>query len=621
MYTATARPISVRRFDRGAFDFALIFSSLILITLLSLAAFWHVWYLNRIYPGVAVAGVQIGGLTRNEAIRKLQSEAGNLPLPPILLREGARQWPVESHLLAAKTDWADAINRAYLIGRTGQMGDNLVAQVSSALGGQSIIPQLTFDESQLRLALARIAEDTRRPAQAAIQTGGITIAAQPGVEMDIEQTLQRLSSALRNVDLAEPVIVPIQLIHIQPEANANQSNATTTPLSSLVTVPATGIQLKNENLGLDFAVDPATTRRLIAASEPFTVDERALRHLVESWASQVDIEPRNARLTFNAYTGAIDVLRPSQWGRKLDVDATYAAISAALAAKSPNADLKVDDVPPAVDMNNIANMGIRELVVSASTYFKGSSYGRIHNIQVGAAKFEGLVIPPDGIFSFNRSVEDVSLANGFGDSLVIFGDATVNGVGGGICQVSTTIFRAAFWGGFPIVERYNHGYVVSWYGEPGADATIFTPGVDFRFRNDTGAYLLLEPVVDAENGVITFNFYGTKPNRQVTVSTPLIDDVKPAPPPKYTFDPTLPEGTIKQVEWENKGMTVKLIRTVSDANGTRSGDLVSHYTAWGAAYKYGLNAKVPNSANSDAPIALPTPTAVPAQPAAETSQG
>lgn len=86
-----------------------------------------------------------------------------------------------------------------------------------------------------------------------------------------------------------------------------------------------------------------------------------------------------------------------------------------------------------VDMNNIAYMGIQELVVSASTYFKGSSAGRIHNIKVGAAKFEGVVVPPGGIFSFNRIVEDVSLANGFGDDCDL-GDATVNGVGGGICQ-------------------------------------------------------------------------------------------------------------------------------------------------------------------------------------------
>ena len=151
------------------------------------------------------------------------------------------------------------------------------------------------------------------------------------------------------------------------------------------------------------------------------------------------------------------------------------------------------------------------------------------------------------------------------------------------------------------------------------DATIFTPGVDFKFRNDTGAYLLIEPVVDAGNGVITFNFYGTKPNRQVSISQPMIEEVKNPPAPRYELDNSLPEGTIKQVEWETKGMTVKIERTISDGNGTRSGELVSKYTAWGAVYKYGPNANVPASASSDA--TLPTPTEVPTEPVPETTEG
>ena len=618
MYTATARPLSVRRFERGAFDFALIFTSLILVALVSLAAFWHVWHLNRIYSGVSIAGVAVGGLTRGEAVVKLQNEAEALPLPPILLDDGSRQWPLDNNLLSAKADWLSIVNQAYLIGRSGRIGDHLVEQFTTALGGKSLNPRLQLDPGQMRNALNRIAEDARRPAQAGIESSGVVIPAQPGVELDVDQTLQLVVNTLASTDSVDPISVPMKLIGIQPQAEA-QANTATSP-TALLDLPSTGILLKNDPLGLSFAIDPATTRKLVAVHEPFTVDEFSLRKMIDGWARQIDIAARDARLSFNPNSGAVNVVRPSQPGRKLDVEATYQAVAAALAAKSPTAELKIDEVPPAVDMNNIAYMGIQELVVSASTYFKGSSAGRIHNIKVGAAKFEGVVVPPGGIFSFNRIVEDVSLANGFGDALVIFGDATVNGVGGGICQVSTTIFRAAFQGGFPIVERYNHGYVVGWYGEPGADATIFTPGVDFRFRNDTGAYLLLDPYVDGENGVITFNFYGTNPGRQVTVSQPIIEDVKLPPPPKYTFDATLPEGTIKQVEWENKGMTVKIVRTISDANGTRSGEIVSNYTPWGAAYKYGANANVPGS-SAPAPAALPTPTEIPAEPAAETTEG
>ncbi len=223
------------------------------------------------------------------------------------------------------------------------------------------------------------------------------------------------------------------------------------------------------------------------------------------------------------------MLQTSQPGRKLDVDATIESVQSALAGGSTQAPLALVEVAPAVDSNRVAEMGIRELVTSSSTYFAGSSASRVRNIEVAAEKFEGVVVPPDGIFSFNEVVRDVSSANGFEDGLVIWGDRTAVGVGGGVCQVSTTVFRTAYEGGFPIVARTNHGYVVDWYGEPGMDATIFTPYVDFQFRNDTGAYLLLDPVVDSANGVMTFNFYGTKPNRTVTVSKPDIKDVKQPP--------------------------------------------------------------------------------------------
>ena len=225
-----------------------------------------------------------------------------------------------------------------------------------------------------------------------------------------------------------------------------------------------------------------------------------VEHL-EMLAEQFDVPARDARLRFNPATGGITVLRSSQTGRALDIDATVAGIEGALVAGQETRQLVIAEVAPAVDMNRIAEMGIRELVASGTTYFAGSSAARVRNIEVAAEKFDGVVIPPGESFSFNQHVEDVTGANGFEDSLIIWGDRTAVGVGGGVCQVSTTIFRAAYAGGLPIVERYNHGYVVDWYGEPGLDATIYTPTVDFRFRNDTDAYLLVEPVVDSAGGV------------------------------------------------------------------------------------------------------------------------
>jgi vancomycin resistance protein YoaR len=174
------------------------------------------------------------------------------------------------------------------------------------------------------------------------------------------------------------------------------------------------------------------------------------------------------------------------------------------------------------------------------------------------------------------------------EGLIIGAERTAVGVGGGICQVSTTVFRAAFNGGLPITERYAHGYIVSWYGEPGLDATIFTPDVDFRFRNDTGHFLLVKPEVDTEAGEITFYLYGTRPDRVVEADPPQIANVSEPPPPLYEENDALPAGTIKQVDWAKDGMDVVVVRRIKYGDGqVTEQKFVSKYEPWQAIYQYG----------------------------------
>ncbi len=216
---------------------------------------------------------------------------------------------------------------------------------------------------------------------------------------------------------------------------------------------------------------------------------------------------------------------------------------------------------------------------------------------LSAGKLRSAVIPPGDEFSFNTIVGDVTAENGFVDSVIIVGDRTEVGVGGGVCQVSTTAFRAAFWAGFPIIERVPHSYWVSWYNEPGLDATIYTPDVDFRFRNDTAHYLLIQPEVDAAAGRITVRFYGTRPDRAVEMMAPVRANLQPAPKPLYVEDATLPAGTIKQVDWGKEGMNVTVNRVITYGDGRVQQDkFVSRYQPWQAVYRYGPGTKLPAAA-------------------------
>lgn len=581
---------------RTAFDLIGIWLLLALLCAITLPAIWQFWHANRIYTGVSVGGVPVGGLTRAEAIQRLQSSLFAYPLPPVVVDYQGRQWPLQTAQASARADLLAAVNQAYLVGRQSNLIGSVGMQLQAALFGRSITPPLDIAPEPLQAAIQSIAATVDKQPAAARAIGSVAVPAEEGIQVDIDATLREVMAALQQTDLHETAVVPLAVTTLPPPAQTATAKPQALPQVAAIQQP---LLLRAEPSGLEIALDPARLSQLVVSANPLQIDAEGLRTYLATFADQVAVAPRDARLDFDPGTGAVTVLQTSQPGRKLDVDATLESVQSALAGGSTQAPLALVEVAPAVDSNRVAEMGIRELVTSSSTYFAGSSASRVRNIEVAAEKFEGVVVPPGGIFSFNEVVRDVSSANGFEDGLVIWGDRTAVGVGGGVCQVSTTVFRTAYEGGFPIVARTNHGYVVDWYGEPGMDATIFTPYVDFQFRNDTEAYLLLDPVVDSANGVMTFNFYGTKPDRTVTVSEPDIKDVKPPPPPQYVVDESLAKDEKKQVDWEKEGMTVTVTRTIVENGTTRTDTLASNYEPWRAVYLVGPGTDIP---------ATPTPT-------------
>lgn len=590
--TLTTSPYTRMRVERSSLDFLVLWLAVLALVSIALVGGWQFWHTNRIFTGVSVAGVPVGGMTRAAALVHLNRELTPYPLSPISIEHENRQWVLSNTNLAPQPDLLGAVNRAYLVGRHDGVLAQIVTQGQALFGYHNIQPSLQFNEGAIRQQLSQIAAEVRRPGRAAVQVGTVALPSQPGVDVDLESTARLVLNALLR---REATVIELQTLVVQaPDA------AQTASVPSELTVSRQPITLRHPESGLTFALDAAMIARILPGGNPAQADENKLREIVQGWAKQVYVPAQDARLRFNASTGGVEVLTPSVVGRQLNVDATVNNVKDALAAQQNQAVLALEQVPPQVDSNRIAELGIRELIASGSSYYQGSSLARIRNIEVAAEKFVGVVIPPGGIFSFNKIVQDVTAANGFEDSLVIWGDQTMVGVGGGVCQVSTTVFRAALNAGFPIVERYNHGYVVSWYGEPGMDATIYTPSVDFKFRNDTAAHLLVQPVVNSSGGVITFNFYGTKPNREVTISAPVVTDVKEPGPTKYKVDEALAPGERKQVEYAQRGMTVTIERTITENGQTRVDKIVSKYQPWNAVFLVGPGTEIP---------ATPTPTA------------
>ncbi|MDX1683525.1 MAG: VanW family protein, partial [Phycisphaeraceae bacterium] len=227
--------------------------------------------------------------------------------------------------------------------------------------------------------------------------------------------------------------------------------------------------------------------------------------------------------------------------------------------------------------------------------------GLTYNAQA-AANFFGLVIAPGEEFSFNRYLGDVTEAGGYEEGLIIVGGQTITGIGGGVCQVSTTVFQTVFYAGFPVTERWQHGYMLGYYNDgegPGMDATVYDPLVDFRFVNNTPHHLLIENYYNEADESLTFKFYSTDMGRRVEKTGPVFENIVPAPSREedvWQYDPDLPPGTVRQIDWATEGATVTVGRTVYDQNGNVIIDeeFVSQYVPWPNGYQYGPGVDAPD---------------------------
>src|SRR3989338_3837918 len=191
---------------------------------------------------------------------------------------------------------------------------------------------------------------------------------------------------------------------------------------------------------------------------------------------------------------------------------------------------------PNVTTKEANDLGIVEIIGEGKSTFFGSIPNRAHNIFLAASRISGILVAPNEEFSFNKALGDISKFTGYKEAYIIQNGKTVLGDGGGVCQVSTTLFRAILNSGLPISERHAHAYRVGYYEQdspPGFDATVFSPSVDLKFKNDTGTHILIQSYVDPSNMSLTFTLFGKKDGRQVSISKPIITNVSSTPAPLY----------------------------------------------------------------------------------------
>lgn len=314
--------------------------------------------------------------------------------------------------------------------------------------------------------------------------------------------------------------------------------------------------------------------------------------LLSPLEQQVNTEPVEALFSFE--NGKVVAFRPSSIGKKIDRDSLEIGLISRLKnilLNKPQAieiELPIKILNPKITTDKANNLGIKELIGMGTSLFQHSIPNRIFNVNLAASRINGILVSPNEIFSFNSALGDISAFTGYKQAYVIQNGKTVLGDGGGVCQVSTTFFRALLNAGLPIIERSAHAYRVGYYEQdspPGFDATIYSPSVDLKFRNDTVNYILIQSAIDPKTLRLTFFLYGTSDGRKVELSTPVISNQTAPPPPQYLDDPARPKGSMEQTDFEAWGANVYFTRIVTkDGTTLISERFNSNYRPWQAVY-------------------------------------
>lgn len=355
---------------------------------------------------------------------------------------------------------------------------------------------------------------------------------------------------------------------------------------------------------IKFEINPIELVSLL--SFPTGINERKLNEKIEELATEINRPSRDAIFNYeklangkykvNDFQPHLDGLAINKEELKNKITNAVGEIASSSEGKAPETitnELVLETVQPTLTLEKLNDLGIKELIGYGDSYYAHSIPNRIWNVALTAQKINYSLIAPGEEFSFNKTLGEVSKRTGYRSAYVISGGKTVLGDGGGVCQVSTTVFRAALNAGLNITKRKAHSYRVSYYElnqKPGIDATVYSGDVDLRFINDTPGYILIKTESDSENLYMDVELYGTSDGRTAEILNHKTWDPRSAPPAAYYPTTEIPAGTTKQIDWAVSGIKASFDYVVKDKNGQviREENFYSNYVPWSAKYLQGI---------------------------------
>lgn len=541
---------------------------------------------DRIATGVEIAGVDLGGLTPGEAKSLLQHRAAKLLHVPVVFVSGTRRWEITPARLGVKVDWAAAVEAAQ------RRGDGFrplrgLRRLEVRFFGAQVSPPVQDWNEALAYQLSLFAREIDRPHRdAALRLHGLQVAIVPGQDgnvLDRREAASIVVHALASLSRGAPVELPVRR---DPQTVASDDLAE--PAEQARTALSAPVRLQIGPTRYRLARWRIAPILLLPAhgSSELTLGGPAARRYLSRLAHTVGRPPRDA--TWAVTTKGIRIV-PARDGVVLKREPTEKALLAALLSPDDRvARISVETVSPSRSTEQARSMGITGLVGGYETFYGGDP-NRIHNVQLVAHLIDRTLIAPGATFSFNATTGERNEAKGFLEAPVIINGELQTGLGGGVCQVSTTLFNSAYEAGLGITARTNHALYIDHY-PLGRDATVNYPDTDLEFVNDTPRWLLVRTFVGASS--LTVNLYGTPVHRRIVTETQPLTTAGPVPVKKVE-DPNLLRGQTVVTESGSAPLQTSVHRRVYSPGGKLLHDDVwsSYYVGESRVIKVGT--KVP----------------------------
>lgn len=619
---------------RWLLDAAIVFFIACLITA-SLYFIFEKKYQNKIYPGVWIGEINLGGKTVEQAKSLINEEINNINRSGITFYYEKNKVPIMPTIISTESDFAyqiinfdseKSVDQAYNLGRDKAFFSNLKNKINGLIRKRIINLSFSMNETEIQNILkenfstfeipaedaklvlneqnnnftplnksfdeingneSAVVGDLKPPTNDTYLTGFMVSEEKLGKIMDYKKAIKLLGINLLKLNSS-----PIQL-------------STETDYPEIYKKDCLNIEAKAKNI---LSLAPIT---LIFEDNKWEVDKEQLaqwlslkikseaknqdlvniglnKNIVEQFlkekiAPDIDQEPINAK--FEIKDGRVAEFQASRDGIKLKIEDSFEKINYKLTnysfdeTKENKIELVVADLKSPIDTNDVNNLGIDEIIGIGESNFSGSPQNRRHNIKTGADSLNGILIKPDEEFSINSALGKINAESGYLPELVIKGNKTIPEYGGGLCQIGTTIFRAALSSGLPITQRRSHSYRVSYYEPAGTDATIYSPWPDMRFINDTGRHILIQARIEGDN--LYFDFWGTKDGRVIEKTEPTIYNIVRPGPTRYIETLDMAVGEEKCTERAHNGADAYFDYKVTYADGEiKEEKFSSHYVPW-----------------------------------------